>query len=264
MMKKVLRFIGRHPYYVLFAVSLLTRLFWLGWSWQSVTNDEADLYTSAYIFGRTLKDYFGNTFFLTTGILTPKPSVPVYIGAIPWFFISVKSVFLAKLPFVLLNSFTPLLLYSLVRKLTGDRKLPLFAFLVLNFSPWFSYPSATGYEAVVALFFVLLFFRATLGEPGRMKLPLAAIAGFCAFNSYMGIKPVFPFVLFVGLLFYGNLHTKKTRIAPPPENRAPVACALRTAYRRQLCRAERFPGQTRIRKHVDLLRKTEDRRHGMV
>ncbi len=213
MMKKIVRFLGRHPYYTLFAVSLLTRLFWLGWSWQSVTNDEADLYTSAYLFGRTLKDYFGNTFFLTTGILTPKPSVPVYIGAIPWFFFSVKSVLLAKLPFILLNSLTPLLLYSLIAKLTRDRKLPLFAYLVFNFSPWFSYPSATGYEAVVALFFVLLFFRAALMEPGRMKLPLSVAAGFFAFNSYMGIKPLFPFVLFIGLLFYGGLHAKKIRVA---------------------------------------------------
>jgi len=173
----------------------------------SVTNDEADIYTSAYIFGRTLKDYYGNWGFLTTGILTAKPSLPIYIGAIPWFFTSIKSVILARLPFVLLNSISPVLLYSIIKSFKIGKRLPFLAFFVINFSPWFSYPSTTGYEAMVVLFFILLFFRITVSRIKMIiKIPLSLIIGFLAFNSYMGTKPVFPFILFIGFLFYLNVH----------------------------------------------------------
>lgn len=207
MFSKIKRFIRTNPVLVLLVISLATRLIWLFFGMPSVTNDEADIYASAYIFGRTLHDYWGHFAFLTTGILTAKPSLPVYIGSIPFFFTAAKSVILARLPFVLLNSATPVLLFLLVRRLGNDKRLPYLAFFVFNFSPWFSYPSMTGYEAMVALFFILLFFLTAVSRlPGKWKFFAFILTGFCAFNSYMGMKPVFPFVLIAGFLFYLGVH----------------------------------------------------------
>ncbi len=207
MFKIVKQFFLRYPVVLLFLISLTTRIFWLFFSMPSVTNDEADIYTSSYLFGRTLHDYYGNFGFLTTGILTAKPSVPIYIGAIPWFFTVVKSVFFARLPFVILNSITPVLLYLLIKSLTKISRLPYLSFLVFNFSPWFSYPSATGYEAIVSLFFILLFLVITLSNlDEKVKIIVSVITAFLAFNSYMGMKPVFPFILLTGSFFFFSVH----------------------------------------------------------
>jgi len=200
----------QNPFIILFIFSLCTRLLGLFFGMPSVTNDEADIYTSSYIFGQTLRDFHGNWWFLTTGILTAKPSVPVFIGAIPWLFTSGKSVILARLPFVILNSLSPVIFYYLIRSLTKKTALPFLSFLVMNFAPWYSYASSTGYEAMVALFFILSFFLVTVSRLHTYKkMAFALFTSLCAFNSYMGMKPVFPFVLFVGVFFFLNGHKSK-------------------------------------------------------
>lgn len=200
-MKRLLKIIQTHPFVVLFAISLATRILWSNLIIPSITDDEMDIYNSAFIFAKTGHDYLGNTFFLTSGILTGKPVIPILIATLPWFFSSHKTVFLARLPFVIFNSIIPLLIYYLVHKLTKNKRYALLSFLVINFSPWFSYISVTGYEAIVSLFFMLGLFCICVSDiETNKKIVLFLLASFCAFNSYMGIKPVFPFILSIGFL----------------------------------------------------------------
>ena len=192
-MKRILLF--------LLFISLLTRSAYLFWGMPSLTNDETDLYTTSYVTAKTGSDQYNNSVFLTSGFLTAKPSIPIYFGTLPWFFTSEKSIFLARLPFALLNSITPLLFFLIIYVLTRNRLLALISFCVFNFSPWFSYLSATGYEAYMGLFFLLLSQLILLSELSQIKkYSLYSVTTFLAFNSYMGLKPIFPLVSFIFLL----------------------------------------------------------------
>ena len=193
----------------LLLISLLTRSAYLFWGMPSLTNDEADLYTTSYVTAKTGSDQYNNSVFLTSGFLTVKPSIPIYFGTLPWFLTSQKSIFLARLPYALLNSITPLLFFLIIHILTKNRMLALISFSIFNFSPWFSYLSATGYEAYMGLFFLLLSQLILLLKPTRIiKYILFSIASFLAFNSYMGLKPIFPFVSFI-FLSVAQLHFHK-------------------------------------------------------
>ena len=197
---------------ILLFVSLLTRTVYLFWGMPSLTNDEADLYTTSYVTAKMGSDQYDNTLFLTTGFLTAKPSIPIYFGTLPWLFTSQKSIFLARLPYALLNSITPLLFFLIVHVLTKNRLLALISFCVFNFSPWFSYLSSTGYEAYMGLFFLLLSQLILLTKFSQIKKYfLYSITTFLAFNSYMGLKPIFPFVSFIFLLVAMFHFNKKIR-----------------------------------------------------
>lgn len=198
---------------ILLFISLLTRSAYLFWGMPSLTNDEADLYTTSYVTAKTGSDQYNNPIFLTSGFLTAKPSIPIYFGTLPWFFTSQKSIFLARLPFALLNSITPLLFFLIIYTLTKNRTLALISFSIFNFSPWFSYLSATGYEAYMGLFSLLLSQLILLTKLSRFKKYfLFSIAMFLAFNSYMGLKPIFPFVSFIFLSVAAIHFNKRLRM----------------------------------------------------
>ncbi|MEK7079352.1 MAG: hypothetical protein AAB929_04755, partial [Patescibacteria group bacterium] len=198
---------------ILLFISLLTRSVYLFWGMPSLTNDEADLYTTSYVTAKTASDQYNNSVFLTSGFLTTKPSIPIYFGTIPWLFTSQKSIFLARLPFALLNSITPLLFFLIIYVLTKNRSLSLISFSIFNFSPWFSYLSATGYEAYMGLFFLLLSQLILLTKLSRYKKYFFyAVATFLAFNSYMGLKPIFPFVSFIFLSVAAFHFNKRLRL----------------------------------------------------
>ncbi|NTU46136.1 hypothetical protein HGA88_00770 [Candidatus Roizmanbacteria bacterium] len=199
---------------VLLIISFLTRFYFLFNHLQAVTHDEADIYYSGYIVSQTGSDQFNNKLFLTTGFLTAKPSIPIYISAFAWHFLEPRNTLNARLPFTIINSFTPVLLFLLLFFITKNRLFAFFVFTIFNFSPWFSYLSVTGYEAPICLFFILLgslilFMRWNI----FFKYLLFIGTSFLAFNSYMGIKPVFPFILFVSLLISQPIPFNKINIS---------------------------------------------------
>lgn len=152
----------------------------------------------------------GNHFFLTSGILTAKPSVPIYIGSLNWLINQEKSVQAARFFFLLLNSLTPLLFFLTIFYVTKNSKYALLAFLVLNFSPWFSYMSVTGYESLVCFAFInasLLVSVAPIKKP--IKLALLAAFSFLIFNSYMAIRTYMPIIIVVNLLLADFIDKKQ-------------------------------------------------------
>lgn len=173
-------------------VSLLTRALFLFWGMPSLTFDEADFYYNGYLLATTGSDIFGNKLFLTSGILFAAPSVPIYISSLFWH-IFPKTVFFARLPFALINSLTPPLLYLIIYRFSKKKLLAAISALTLSLSPWFSHLSATAaFDAPIAMFFILLgFYVLSSVSKSKLKIPVFIASQFLAFNSYMGIKTLF-------------------------------------------------------------------------
>lgn len=177
-------------------ISLLTRLFYLYFGMASVTHDEADIYLSGRIMAMTGKDDYDNKVFATTGFLTAKPSIPIYISAISYLLLPSSNPFFARLPFAIINSLLPVFLYLIVFKLTRNLRFSLISFFVINFSPWFGLLSATGYEAFVGLTFLLMGFYIMIAKgKNRLSMCLSLLFIFLSFNSYMGLKILFPLII---------------------------------------------------------------------
>ena len=192
-----------------FIISLITRIIYLGMIIPSVSNDEADLYLSSYLLAKSGTDYYDNQFFLTSGILTAKPSIPIYIGSLSWLMNQEKSVHAARFLFLLWNSITPLLFFLTIFYITKNSRYAFIAFMVLNFSPWFSYMSVTGYESLICFGFLnasLLISVIPIKKP--VKLALLAVFSFLIFNSYMAVRTYMPIIIVVNLLL-GDFIDKK-------------------------------------------------------
>jgi len=200
----------RYLFIFILLISLTTRLFYLAYGMPSVTHDEADIYLSGRILAMTGKDGYNNKIFATTGFLTAKPSIPIYISALSHLVLPPASPFFSRLPFALINSLLPLFFYLIIFRLIGNKRFSLFSFLVLNFSPWFGLLSATGYEAFIGLTFLLIAFYSLIAvNQKRLSLSLSIIFLFFSFNSYMGLKIVFPLIVPMMFLYKSFIDKEK-------------------------------------------------------
>ncbi|MCL4364305.1 hypothetical protein M1328_03640 [Patescibacteria group bacterium] len=195
---------------ILFLISFLTRLIFLYHGFPSITHDEADYFINSYLLAKSGTDILGNRLFLTSGILNATSAIPVYIGSIIFLFLG-KSIIISRLPFALLNSFTPVVFYLILKKLTNNKTFSAIGFIVFNFSPWFSYLSAqSAFDSPISLLFYLLAFYVLLTNIKPIKKYLLFLAlSFLSFNSYMGIKTSFPFLIFTALLTESIYFKKK-------------------------------------------------------
>lgn len=186
---------------ILLIISLITRFIFLLSGFPSVTHDEADYFINSYLLAKTGSDIYSQKFFLTSGILNATSGVPVYLGSLTYHFFE-KSVITGRLPFAIMNSLIPVLFYLILNKLTKNRIFSLIGFTVLNFSPWFSFMSSlSAIDAPTALtmFLIATYILVTNLKP-LFKYLLFLTFLFLSFNSYMGIKTIFLFMVFVALL----------------------------------------------------------------
>lgn len=189
---------------ILFILSLIPRLIFLFYGMPSITHDEADYFLNSYFLAKTGSDFWNNKFFLTSGLLSATSAIPIYINSIAYTFLN-KSIFISRLIFTLLNIFTPILFYYIIKKLTKNKLYSFLAFLTINFSPWFTYLSSQiNFESVLSLFFYTLSLFVLLSESNKyFKYLIFIITLFLSFNSYMGIKASLIFLIFINLLIYG-------------------------------------------------------------
>lgn len=203
------KYLKRHVFIILLTLSILTRLYYLAYGMSSITHDEADIYFSGRILAVTGKDGYRNTIFATTGFLTAKPSIPIYISALGNLILPSADPFFSRLPFVLINSLLPCLIFLIAYKLTHSRLFSVISFLVINFSPWFGLLSATGYEAFIGLtFFLIGFYILLTNNNKRFSITASIFFLFLSFNSYMGMKIIFP-LLIPMLFFYTSFNNKE-------------------------------------------------------
>ncbi len=193
----------------LFIISLLTRLVFLFFGFPSITHDEADFYLNGYILSKTGSDIHNNSLFLSSGILSSISPIPVYLSAFFFTFLP-KSIMTGRLPFALLNSLIPVLIFYIIDKLTNNKKLAFFTFLVANFSPWLVHVSSqAAFDSPLSFMFYLAAIAALLTKMrSQLKTAFFIAMMFLSFNSYMGIKVSFFFLVLVAFVIK-NIYDKK-------------------------------------------------------
>lgn len=198
---------------LLYLISLITRFFFFFDGFPSITHDEADIFINGFVFSKTGTDVWGNNLFMTSGILSANSPVAIYLSAI-FFHIFPKTVFFARLPFLIINSFLPLLLFLIANKLTKNKNLSLMVFLTANFSPWLNYISSqSAFNAPLALTFYCLSLLIILSvKKPVIRYSLFIILSFISYNSYLGFSTVFLFFVFAALLLDYQYWNKKIKL----------------------------------------------------
>ncbi len=184
----------------------------------NLLHDERDISLSGYSIAKTGKDLSGTFLPLSVKNIAPEtPFVSIYFSAFWWLFMNAKSVFLARLPFVLISSFSVLIIYKLIELLTKSRKIALFTSIIACFSPWLFHISRLAFEIniafpvlLLAIFFqlkkdikisFLLYFLSFFSYQGfRILIPIVILYVFFFFNSDKGIKKfksLLPYVIFI-------------------------------------------------------------------
>ncbi len=124
------------------------------------------------------------------------------IGPLP------TNLFTARLPFVIVGLSIILFTYLITKKLS-NKKIALFVAVVATLNPWLIYTSRTSFDAPISILFILIFFY-TLISQKSYKILFSLIPALIFFYSYIGIKPLFPFIIILSSIFtYIFIYKKK-------------------------------------------------------
>jgi 4-amino-4-deoxy-L-arabinose transferase-like glycosyltransferase len=163
--------------------------------------DEASIGYNAYSIATDLKDEWGEKLPLHFRAFG-EFKLPVYIYSVAVF---VKAIglneYAVRLPAVLYSLGTLVVIYLLVRKITGKESTAILASFILSLSPWLFIFSRTGYEVTAGLFFFLLgTYLFLLLDKSKYFLIIAALSfvlSFYSYNSFRIIIPVWMVLLFI-------------------------------------------------------------------
>jgi 4-amino-4-deoxy-L-arabinose transferase-like glycosyltransferase len=159
-----------------------------------MVHDERDIVFSAWSLARSGKDLFGNVFPLSfVGISPDNPLISIWFSALFWLFLPIKSVFFARLPFVLVSSFVPLLVYLIVKKVTKDTRFSILVSLVAGMSPWILHLGRIAMDVTLAFPTLLLSILLLLNKKRLFGYILLSLA----FYNYQGFRTVIPFIPFI-------------------------------------------------------------------
>ncbi len=192
------------------AFSLFVRLWRVSEIPPSLSWDEVSIGYNAYSILQTGRDEHGKFFPLASFAAYGdyKPPLAIYLTVPPVALFGLNE-FSVRLPSVLAGALTVLLTYFVVKELMREAPHVTFslAFLtafLLAFSPWHIQLSRAGFEANIALFFVMAGVLVVLRARHRPKLLvycwLPFVAAIYTFNSARYFVPLFSLVL----LWYGR------------------------------------------------------------
>ena len=161
-------------------------------------HDERDIVLSGYAIAHSGRDLFGHPFPLSfNGISPNNPLFAIYYSAIFSLINPVRSVFYARLPFVLISTLLIFLVYQLVRDLTGDKLKAILTAIFFCFSPWVFHITRLALDiplAIVFLITAMLFYL-------RRKTLLSFLFFFLTFYTYEGFRLLIPFLIIYLELF---------------------------------------------------------------
>lgn len=153
---------------------------------------ERDITFTGYSLAKTAKDIYGNFLPLEFRNLDmPTPFLAFYYSALWWLLIPFKSVFFARLPYVLLSLSLLFLVYEVIVEMTKDRKVSLLTSLIFSFSPGVFHLTRLSLEIGLAMPLLLLAMLSYLKE----KKLLSYFFFMLTFFTYNGFRPVIPFIL---------------------------------------------------------------------
>lgn len=170
----------------------------------ALTWDEVSIGYNAWSIWNTGKDEHGRLLPLDTFIAYGdyKPPVSIYLTA-PFVGLLGLNELSVRLPVVIVSTVTILLTYALVKVLFSTykftKRFALLTAAVLAVSPWHINISRAGFEAVIALFFVVLGVLIILSSKNKQKLQLLMwlpfVAAMYTFNSARYFLPFFALLL---------------------------------------------------------------------
>ncbi|MCJ7805577.1 hypothetical protein MUP46_02945 [Patescibacteria group bacterium] len=214
MLKKVLQIFYKNklllPLVAAVLFGIFVRFLWIDRFPVGLNRDETEVVLSAKSYWKLGTDISGVSFprslfaNKTGGKISGLPSflLSPFIGPFKTTLLSVR------IPFVVVNLFSLLVLVSLVRFFTKDKALLLVTALVGLVNPWFFMFSRTPTEAPFALFFTLLGVYFLFRFEGYLKL-FSSLSFVAAFYSYFGAKPVTLCFLPLLLLIYWFYYKKE-------------------------------------------------------
>lgn len=187
---------------IIFFAGLL-RLYNIGNNPPSLSWDEVSIGYNAYSILKTGRDEHGRMFPLDTFISYGdyKPPLSIYV-TVPSVAVFGLTEFAVRLPSALAGTLTILLTFFLVLELFQTSRFSFLASLLLAVSPWHIQLSRAGFEANIAVFFIVLGITLVLKTRRKPTLWMIALLPFVAalytFNSARYFAPL----LGVGLLIF--------------------------------------------------------------
>ncbi|OGK09219.1 hypothetical protein A2767_06770 [Candidatus Roizmanbacteria bacterium RIFCSPHIGHO2_01_FULL_35_10] len=183
--------------FILFVLFILVRLPFLDQI--NLLPDERDIALSGWSIAQSGKDLFGKPFPLVFENISPNnPLFAIYFAALWFFFIPIKSVFLARLPFVLISSLLVFIVFEIVRQISNDDKKSLITTAVLCFNPWIFHITRLALDIPLAMVFL---FSGVLFYLKKKKL-MALILFFLTVFTYQGSRLLIPFLLIYLEIFF--------------------------------------------------------------
>lgn len=165
---------------------------------------ERDIVLTGYSLAKTGRDLYGNFLPLYfKGLDMPTPFLSFYYSALFWLIIPIKSVFFAKIPFVLLSLISCFLIFEVILFLTKNKKMSLLTTIIFLFSPGYYHLSRLALEINLAFPLILFFILFYLKRKKFLSFSFLILT----FFTYNGFRPLLP-VLLIYLDFY-FLMTKK-------------------------------------------------------
>lgn len=175
----------------------------------SLLRGERDIVLTGWSLARTGRDLYGNLFPLEfTGIDPNVPFVPMYATALWWLLVPMKSVFLARLFFVLLSTTIPFLVFEIINHIRKDEKLAAVTAAIFCLSPGVFYLTRLALEIGIAFPLLLAGILATL----KKRRIVSYVFFFLAFFSYHGFRPLIPVLMIYLELFFPHHLAKKEAI----------------------------------------------------
>lgn len=181
---------------------LITRIYKIAEIPASVYWDEASIGYNAFSIVTDLKDEWGDKLpihFRAFG----EFKLPVYVYSVAVFVkvigLSAHSV---RLPAVFYTLGTLVVVYLLMKKITGREDVAILSSFILSVSPWLFIFSRTGYEATAGLFFFLLaIYLFIYGVNRKLHFFLGVLFLIASIYSYTSFRLLsFPVLLFFSVL----------------------------------------------------------------
>ncbi len=198
--------------WLVFALLVLAglRFLWLDRFPIGLNHDEAEVILSAKTYWNNGRDISGVYFPLSlfkTFTEAGLSSLPSFLLA-PFVGMSPLTLLFARIPFVLINIATGLILSLIVLRISTNKIFALLCLFVFLTNPWTFIYSRTTTEAPFALFFIVLAIYLLIARTG-VRIFYSLIFFILAFFSYFGAKPIL-LILVPSLLFYHYIYIKKT------------------------------------------------------
>ncbi len=189
-------------------IFLFTRLYKITQIPGSVYWDEASIGYNAYSIATDLKDEWGD--FLPLHFRAfGEFKLPVYIySVVPFVKLIGLSALTVRLPAAFYSLGTVVIVYLLVKKITGKEVNALMSAFILTLSPWFFIFSRTGYEVTAGIFFFLIAtYLALFSLKNKYFFLLSIFSFLLSFYSYNSFRIIIP--VWITILFgYSYIKTK--------------------------------------------------------